>query len=273
MQQKTIAFLLLIVLVLVACDTGVETEQAPSIDPLRVRQQNAETQAFQTRQVPTITMAAYETEVAGIYATRTASVIIPTVEPPPNVITRAPTVPVLVMEPDSALGNAMIDQSWLAETFTTIEGTVYTLADFADSIVLIQTVDLMCDECVWELQTLREVAEDFRQIEAPYTVNFLILNLDIEASSRALGNWAERHELGPETNWIVGTVSRGLRQVMIDKFGEIAVTPEDMAFIVIDRDGIAHINRRGSRSKNEIRNVLIYYAEGAAAEEEVVPEE
>ncbi len=275
-MRRYVLILLVMTLALVACDAGVETEEATTIDPLRIRQNEARTAAVQTALAPTLTMQVVrQTDVAAaLRATETAAGIIPTVEVPPNVVTREPTMQVLVTSFDDALGNTMLDQTWLTNTFTAVDGTTSMLADFNEAVVVMQVTDVACDECALHLRALREAAEDFSQIELPYSIVFLILSSDDEISARALNNWATRTEIPPneEMNWIIGKASLGLQLAIEENFGSMPPA-ESMAFIVIDRDGLSHINRRGPQTANEIRDIVIFYGEGPTSDEQASVEE
>ncbi|NDJ87332.1 MAG: redoxin domain-containing protein [Chloroflexi bacterium] len=269
-KRFVLVCLLLLGLALAACETNDnESDDASTVDPLS--QRGPETAAAATQQVPLMTAAAEQTRQAELSLSLTVPVT-PTVTPPPEelIVTRTPEATVDVNVSDDYLGNAYAQDDWLQESFTDVDGNTYRLADFRGQVMLIQTLNTECASCRIQAADIREIAEQFAVESRPYSIVYIMLNIDTDLTPRALQNWANQNDV-PQTealNWIVGTASPGLVSALVETFGDSMVEMPNTNLIFVDVDGVSHINNSEPLGTSRVRSALVFYADPVSREEE-----
>lgn len=256
-MHKIGILLVMVLFVLVAC--GPDDPPTPRSDPLTGQEARASTFRAQTGEPPTATAAAILTRQWIIGQTLTPP---PSPTRPERVVTRTPTPTLFVELQDDILGNAYFATDWLQAEFTAIDGSTYTLASFADAILIIHTFDPACDFCYESHQRLREAIATAGMRGQP--VVYLNLNISSTATVRGVTNWSTRHAIpmDAEANWYIGTASTRLLRMLTETFGEIA----DNTLIVVDKEGVSHFAPSVSYSVSEWRQLLTFYTLDSSAE-------
>ncbi len=261
MSKNVSALLLVIVIslaILSACGESTPTE-TPTADPIIARQDQVATEMALTAG-PTVRAA--ETQRAQAIAS-----LSPQFEPSPTrpdrIITRTPTPTFFLFDADDPFGSTILPTEWLTHAFTATDGTTYTMETFTESWVVVQVLNTSCVTCLVQQRAIREVAQLFHDEQRPYTVVYISLNVDTRVTQRALTNWAERNSLHPsvELGWVVASATPDLIQSMSWTFGERSIDPDSQTIIVVEPDGVSHLNRRGALSASEVRDMLVTYVD------------
>lgn len=253
--RPTMIIVLLVSLLLAACDDGGESDSQTQLDaPFRA--------ATLTAEVPTATVTAIPTE----WSTPT---------PRPSATAPPTFTPYPLRERDNGTEEPFDDfiapsSDWLDAEFYDAEGEARTLREFLGRVVLIHTLGINCDLCPDQQRTIAQVVQDRFEIEQMTDQVVLALGVaddDPDLLRSVIQRWtgddwaslAQLEDDATQAEFIVAQASQALIDALVRDFGPLAGEPDGLTLILIERDGVGHVMTEGLVRDREIRNGLTFY--------------
>ncbi|MBN1680586.1 MAG: hypothetical protein JW966_09855 [Anaerolineae bacterium] len=248
----SIVLLLLITLVLTACD-GDATAEPSELDAVAAQNTLEPATAFPTEWSPS--------------STPTATAIVATFVPT--------TTPYPTPDPDNStpepLDNYVLPGDWLYQIFVDADGQTHTLEEYLGRVVIIQTMSLQCPNCLNQQRAMVEAAKTWLDKKVLGDTVFITLGtLQAETPSLLASvtqnnlpeEWATIEILqsaDSEADWLYGIAS----ETLVDEL-ERAFTPDISSsdipiLILIQRDGLGHLISEEALQYDDLTNIILYY--------------
>jgi thiol-disulfide isomerase/thioredoxin len=178
----------------------------------------------------------------------------------------APTVPATASPDASATttptaapgsqdaGVPVLDQPWATIELTDVStGEVFTLADHAGKVVIIETMAIWCPTCLLQQ---RSVDEALAQLDSS-RVEYVVLDVDLNEDAAALASY--RAETGFVGSYVIAGIP--VARALADEFGANILNPPLTPIVIVGTDGTATLTDYGRKSAEQ----LVALAEAAGA--------
>ena len=151
------------------------------------------------------------------------------------------------------MSDAMMRPDWHKTTFTNARtGETFTIADFKDKVVLVETLAMWCSNCLkqqGQVQALHDLLGD--------RDDFVSLGIDIDPNENAEALRAYTDKNGFDWLYTVAPteVSREIGQL----YGDQYLNPPSTPMLIIDREGEVHLLPFGIKSAEELLEAVNQY--------------
>jgi hypothetical protein len=170
------------------------------------------------------------------------------------------------------LDNDIPPGDWQYQTFTDEAGITHTLDQLVGRAVMVQTLAMNCVVCLEQQQNLLAAIQDRYDLGLLSDTVFLALDVETREPPSLLRTVLQR-EAGDRkatidlllredvpADWMVGAASSGLLAALQRAFGPDVSSPEALAVIVIEPDGLAHLTSGGIVSTSMFINLITFYS-------------
>jgi thiol-disulfide isomerase/thioredoxin len=153
----------------------------------------------------------------------------------------APTAPVL-------------DQPWAAVKLTDVTtGDVFRLADYAGSVIIIETMAIWCPNCLVQQRAVDAALAELGSAK----VRYVVLDVDLNEDAAALADY--RVKGGFTGTFVVAGIP--VARALAEEFGAQILNPPLTPIIIVGTDGSGTLTDYGRKSSAEI--VALARAAGA----------
>jgi len=154
--------------------------------------------------------------------------------------------------PETMMEDKMMDSpAWFSATLTNVRtGENFTINDFKDKVVLVETLAMWCPNCKQQQLQL----QDLHKMLDMMGENLVSIGLDIDPNENAadLKDYTEANGF----DWIYAVAPADVTREIGQLYGEQFLNPSSTPILVIDHEGQVHPMPFGVKSADELKTFI-----------------
>lgn len=154
----------------------------------------------------------------------------------------------MAVETDSEVMVAL--PAWFSAELTDVNtGQTFSIADFKDKVVLVETMAIWCSNCLRQQKEVKALHEALGQRDGWVTV---VLDVDPNEKSEDLKDYTARHDF----DWVYAVAPRDVAREIGQLYGLQFLNPPSTPMLIVDHLGQAHPLPFGHKSAESLQEVL-----------------
>jgi hypothetical protein len=145
----------------------------------------------------------------------------------------------------------MVDPpAWFSADLTDVNtGRTFSIADFKDQVVLVETMAIWCSNCLRQQKEVKVLHEALGQRDGWVTI---VLDIDPNEKPEDLKDYTARHGF----DWVYAVAPRDVAREIGQLYGDQFLNPPSTPMLIIDHLGQAHPLPFGHKSAESLQKVL-----------------
>ncbi len=174
----------------------------------------------------------------------------------------AMTDTIMAETPDAMASHAMTDTmmaapAWFSATFTeATSGATFTVQDFKDKVVLVETMAIWCPTCLQQQTQIKALHE---QLGMRDDLVSLSIDVDINETLAGLKDYVAKNGF----DWTYTVASTDVARDISSLYGAQFLNPPSTPMLIIDKHGDAHPLPFGLKSAADLQKALEPYLNDA----------